>query len=104
MGGMSILLFLPLHPAMLALPLRSISRLDADRGERSQIQIGFTTDYYSALFVNSRNTIFYVPPVQAALNSLGYAGATVILSLLLGLPAASALARPGRLEVSWIRC
>ena len=32
------------------------------------------------------------------LNSLAYAGATVLLSLALGFPAASALAKPGRLE------
>ncbi|HET7142449.1 MAG TPA: ABC transporter permease subunit, partial [Anaerolineales bacterium] len=37
-------------------------------------------------------------PIQAALNSLGYAGITVLLSLALGYPAAVALARPGRLE------
>jgi len=83
---------------MLALPLRSVSRLDADRGDRAQLQTGFTTDYYTELFINRNNSIFYVPPFQAALNSLGYASATVLLSLLLGLPAASALAKPGRIE------
>ncbi len=83
---------------MLALPLRSVSRLDAARGQRDQVQPGLTTEYYSALFVNSRDSVFYVPPVQAALNSLSYAGATVVLSLLLGFPAAVALAKPGRLE------
>ncbi len=83
---------------MLALPLRSVSRLDADRGERTQIRAGLTGDYYTELFINRRDSIFYVPPFRAALNSLGYAAATVALSLLLGYPAASALARPGRLE------
>lgn len=83
---------------MLALPLRSISRLDANRADRAQIQTGFTPDYYTELFINRRDSIFYVPPVRAAFNSLGYAGATVLLSLLLGFPAASALAKPGRLE------
>ena len=91
---LSIFFILP----MLALPLRSVSRLTADRGERTQIQTGFTTDYYTELFINRRDSIFYVPPIQAALNSLGYASATVVLSLLLGFPAASALAKPGRLE------
>jgi thiamine transport system permease protein len=42
--------------------------------------------------------VFYVPPIQATVNSLGYAGATVALSLLLGFPAAFALAKPTRLE------
>lgn len=83
---------------MVALPLRSVSRLDADRGDRTQVQAGFTADYYTELFVNRRNSIFYVPPVQAAVNSLGYGCATVFLSLVLGFPAASALAKPARLE------
>lgn len=83
---------------LLALPLRSATRLEADRGQRGEVQYGFTTDYYTELFVNRRGSVFYVPPIQAAVNSLGYASATVILSLLLGLPAASALAKPTRLE------
>jgi len=83
---------------MLALPIRSVSRLDAERGQRSGFQAGFTTEYYTELFVNRRNSISYVPPVRAVLDSLGYAAVTVILSLAMGFPAASALARPGRLE------
>ncbi|HEY3475156.1 MAG TPA: iron ABC transporter permease, partial [Anaerolineales bacterium] len=81
-----------------ALPFRSLFRLEADRGQRGEIQYGFTTDYYTELFVNRRGSVFYVPPVQAAVNSLGYAGGTVLLSLLLGFPAALALAKPTRLE------
>ena len=83
---------------LLALPLRSISRLDADRGQRAEIRSTFTTDYYAELFVNRQDSVFYVPPIRAASNSLLYASATVVLSLLMGFPAASALARPGRLE------
>ena len=83
---------------LLALPLRSITRLEADRGERGGVQYGLTPGYYQELFINRRGSVFYVPPVQAARNSLLYAIATVGLSLALGLPAASALARPGRLE------
>jgi len=93
-----VLLFMFFVLPMLALPLRSVARLDANRADRTQLQTGFTTDYYAELFINRRDSIFYVPPVQAALNSLGYASATVLLSLLLGFPAASALAKPGRLE------
>ena len=81
-----------------SLPLRSLFRLEADRGQRGEVQYGFTTDYYTELFVNRRGSVFYVPPIQATVNSLGYAGATVLLSLLLGFPAAFALARPTRLE------
>ena len=83
---------------LLALPLRSISRLEADRGQRGEVQTGLTADYYSELFINRRDSVFYVPPIQAAINSLLYASATVILSLMLGFPAASALAKPTRLE------
>lgn len=83
-----------------ALPIRSFFRLEADRGDRGEVQYGFTIDYYNELFINRRGSVFYVPPIQATLNSLGYAGGTVLLSLLLGFPAAFALARPTRLE--WI--
>lgn len=81
-----------------ALPFRSFFRVEADRGQRGEIQYGFTTDYYRELFVNRRGSVFYVPPIQATINSLGYAGATVVLSLLLGFPVALALAKPTRVE------
>ena len=81
-----------------ALPFRSLFRLEADRGQRGEIQYGFTTEYYTELFVNRRGSVFYVPPIQAIANSLGYAAATVALSLLFGFPAALALAKPTRLE------
>ena len=86
--------FLPLS----ALPFRSLVRLEADRGQRGEIQYGFTTDYYTELFVNRRGSVFYVPPIRATVNSLAYAGATAVLSLVLGFPAAVALAKPTRLE------
>jgi thiamine transport system permease protein len=81
-----------------ALPIRSLFRVEADRGQRGTVQYGFTTDYYEELFVNRRGSVFYVPPIRATVNSLGYAGGTVILSLILGFPAAFALAKPTRLE------
>ena len=82
---------------LLSLPLRSLSRLEADLGQRGEITRGFTADYYRELFVNRRDSVFYVPPIEAARNSLGYAATTVALSLALGFPAASALARPNRI-------
>ncbi|WKZ48277.1 MAG: iron ABC transporter permease [Anaerolineales bacterium] len=81
-----------------SLPIRSLTRLEADRGQRGEIQYGFTTDYYEELFINRRGSVFYVPPFQAILNSLAYAVATVILSLLIGFPATFALANPTRLD------
>jgi thiamine transport system permease protein len=91
---LSVFFILPLA----SLPVRSLSRLEADRGQRGEVRYGFTTDYYTELFINRRGSVFYVPPIRATLNSLTYAGATVILSLLLGFPAAFALAKPTRLE------
>lgn len=94
---LSILLFVFYALPLSALPLRSVLRLEADEGQRGQVQYGLTADYYRELFVNRNDSIFYVPPFAAIGNSLGYAGVTVILSLLLGFPVASALAHPGRL-------
>lgn len=81
---------------ILSLPLRSLTRLEADLGQRGEVRYGFTGDYYRELFVNRSGSVFYIPPIEAARNSLGYAAATVALSLALGLPAASALVRPNR--------
>jgi thiamine transport system permease protein len=96
--GLGVLLIIFFVLPILALPLRSVSRLEADRGERGEVQYGLTGDYYSELFINRRGSLFYVPPFRAALNSLGFAGLTVLFSLLMGFPAASALAKPGKLE------
>jgi len=93
-----ILLFYALP--LLALPLRSFTRLEAERAQSAVIAPGFTASYYTELFFNRRGSLFYVPPIQAAQNSLSYAGITVALSLLIGIPAAYALTRPSRLE-SW---
>jgi thiamine transport system permease protein len=73
---MLVLLVTPLG----ALVARSLA------GER-----GLTLDFYRSLFYNPRQSAFYVPPGAAALNSLGFALATVALSVILGLMAVSAL-------------
>ncbi len=96
-GMLTILLAFFALP-LLALPIRSVSRLEADRAQRTAQTPGLTMAYYSELFINRRDLIFYVPPVNAALNSLAYASLTVVLSLLLAFPAAIALARPGMFE------
>ncbi len=81
---------------MLSVPMRSVVRLEAARGERGEVSYGLTADYYRELLINRRSSLFYVPPILAARNSLLYALATVVLSLSLGLPAAVALARRSR--------
>jgi thiamine transport system permease protein len=81
-----------------ALPLfglaaRSVTRLDAERQQRTEVQTGLTLDYYAALGEDPQNSIFFAPPAEAIRNSLGYAAATVLLALAIGLPAAWLLAR-----------
>lgn len=92
--GLLVLLVAPLA----SLSLRSFLRLEANRGERSAVQTGFTTQYYQELFINRRQSIFYVPPIRAMQNSLVYAGITVALSLSLGMLAAVALNRSSGLN------
>ncbi|HVN56262.1 MAG TPA: iron ABC transporter permease [Anaerolineaceae bacterium] len=96
-GTLLVLLVSPLS----ALAVRSVTRLDANRGERGETQTGVTLEYYQELFINRRGSLFYVPPIAAARNSLAYAGATVILSLGLGFPAATALTKPARIN-NWL--
>jgi thiamine transport system permease protein len=79
-----------------ALALRSVARLDPERGRRTPVPSGLTLDYYRELSHNQQEALFYAPPVEAIANSLQYAAATVVLALALGLPAAWALTRDRR--------
>lgn len=78
---------------LFGLALRSVSRVDTDRGQAAAASPGFTLDYYTALGSQDRDNIFFAPPQDAIRTSLLYAGATVALALLVGLPASWALAR-----------
>ena len=94
MAGMIIvtlltLLILPLA----ALAVRSVTRIEPNRGEQTVTSPGFTLDFYRALEINNTDSIFYAPPSMAIAVSLGYALATTVLALMLGLPAALALSR-----------
>jgi thiamine transport system permease protein len=91
-----VLILLLLMP-LAAVASRSVIRLDADRGQHGAFETGLTLDYYRELFINRRNSIFYVPPLNAAGYSLLYGSLTVVFALALGLPTAIALARPSRL-------
>ncbi|HWR65708.1 MAG TPA: iron ABC transporter permease [Bellilinea sp.] len=91
---LAALLILPLA----ALGARSLVRLEADHGDRGEVNTGLTLDYYRELFVNRRQSLFYVPPIEAARNSLAYAGTTVLFSLTLGFLASSALAKRARIN------
>lgn len=97
--GMTLLvLVVLLVTPLVALSARSVTRLDPNRGERSAVSPTITLNYYSELFINRRQSLFYVPPIAAARNSLIYAGLTVLISLGLGFAAASALVRSTRLS------
>lgn len=76
-----------------ALALRSITRFEAARGQGAASFQGLTLDYYRELNINRRSSAFYASPLTSIGISLGYASATVLISLALGLPAAWALAR-----------
>jgi len=88
-GLLLLLLTLPLA----ALAARSFARLDPERGQRVVVYPGLTLAYYRELSINRRGSLFYVPPTTAIGISLGYACATVLLALAIGLPASWALAR-----------
>lgn len=88
----SLLLILFILP-LAALALRSVTHLDSNRLDTQPIQRGLTLDFYRELSINRRQSMFYAPPTSAMALSLGYASATVLFSLLLGLPAAWSLAR-----------
>jgi len=93
-AAVTITLLLTLLTAPLAaLAVRSVTRLDPERGQREPSSRGLTLDFYHELTINRRQSLFYVPPTTAIGVSLGYATATVVLALALGLPAAWALAR-----------
>jgi thiamine transport system permease protein len=88
-GLLILLLVLPL----ISLAAASFTRLEANRGQAGAVQRGFTLDYYRALGENPQQSLFYVSPLTSVGISLSYAFATVIIALLLGIPAAWALAR-----------
>ncbi|EKD40060.1 MAG: hypothetical protein ACD_75C00189G0001, partial [uncultured bacterium] len=74
---MTILLVTPLF----ALVLRSMSDDN-----------GLTLDYYRALFTTGSRSVFFVEPIAAVANSVGFALAAMVLAVALGLAAATFLA------------
>ncbi|QRN82266.1 iron ABC transporter permease [Chloroflexota bacterium] len=93
-----ITLFTLLVSPLAALALRSVVKLDANRGERGEIQQGFTLQYYTALWENPRGSLFYVPPIEAARNSLMFALITIAIAVFLGTLVAYGQNQPSRLN------
>ncbi len=89
-GNLLFLSLLLLSP-LLALVLRSL------RGDT-----GLTLAYYRALGHFDQESIFFVAPLTAVWNSLGFAMVAMVLAVLLGLAAATALAgERGRATSFW---
>lgn len=78
---MALLLMTPLA----ALLLRSISGPN-----------GMTLAYYTALFTRGSDSVFFIEPITAVGNSLGFALCAMALALVLGVAASSFLAAAGR--------
>jgi thiamine transport system permease protein len=92
-GSIMVLLLTLFILPLVSLALRSVTHLETSRLDTRPIQRGLTLDFYRELSINRRQSMFYAPPTAAIGLSLGYASATVLLSLILGLPAAWSLAR-----------
>jgi thiamine transport system permease protein len=90
-GLLLILLFSPL----LALASRSVLSLESRRDLSGEVNQGFSLSFYKALSQNPQESLFYVPPSTAIGISMSYAAATILLALLVGTPAAWALAQNG---------
>ena len=99
-GIIIITLFTLLIAPLIALGMRSFMRLESERGQRVVESPGLTLDFYRQLSINRQSSLFYVPPTTAIGISLGYAALTVILALVIGLPAAWLLARDANSSLS----
>ncbi|MCK4488848.1 MAG: iron ABC transporter permease, partial [Anaerolineales bacterium] len=88
-GTFILVLLVFLISPLAALAGRSFTPLGAGEGTGSI----FTLAFYQALALNPQESLFYVPPTTALGVSFGYGLITVVLALVLGLPAAWALAK-----------
>jgi thiamine transport system permease protein len=79
------ILLLLLGAPLLALALRSVISFASGAAQP-------TLEYYRLLSVNPTGSAFFVPPLRAIANTLGFALAATALALLVGVPAAYLLA------------
>lgn len=86
--GVNLVLLLLLISPLISLAIRSILAPANNAG------VGrLSLRYYTALFVNQRSSLFYVPPVEAIINSLWIGLLTITFTLLVGFFAAKTLSR-----------
>ncbi|MFC1996875.1 ABC transporter permease [Chloroflexota bacterium] len=93
------LLILTISP-LLALAARSVTSLQTVQTREGYLASGLTLDFYRALNSNQQQSLFYAPPTTAIAISLGYAMGTVILALVIGLPAAWALSHDRKSRIN----
>lgn len=89
-SGISLLFWLLLAP-LAALVVRSVSTPN-----------GISLAYYQELFINRRQSILFVPPVEALRNSLVFAAAALALALIFGVLSAYLLTRPRSRATAWL--
>jgi thiamine transport system permease protein len=92
-GGLTIFMLVLFILPLVSLGARSFFRVEPEARQRVPQAAGLTLDFYTALWENETESLFYAVPGEALLTSLSYAGVTVALSLGLGLPAAWMLAK-----------
>lgn len=84
-GGNLLVMLLLLGAPLLALVSRSFWGSD-----------GWTLRFYQELFINRRDSVFFVPPVEAIVNSTGFGLVTVFFATTLGLLSTLLIVRAGR--------
>jgi len=82
---------------LFSLVFRSFFQVLSIGNANDHLSLKFTTQYYYQLFVNQRQSIFYVSPGSAIINSFWIGLTTVIFALLLGFLASKALINPSKI-------
>jgi len=91
-GVLVVLLLAFFITPLVSLGVRSVVQLEPDRRQHTLDAPVVTLNFYKSLWENTNQSMFYASPSEALATSFSYAGVTVALSLLLGLPAAWMLA------------
>ncbi len=92
-GGLIAFMTVMFITPLVSLGVRSVVQLEPDRRERTlEDRPALTGAFYRSLWEDSGDSMFIATPGEALVTSLGYAGGTVLISLLLGFPAAWMLA------------
>lgn len=87
-SGILIFLGVLFISPLLSLVVRSFIKIDSLSGNTNGFNQTFTLSYYQELFINRRGSLFYVPPIDAILNSLYFGLITVGIALFFGFLAA----------------